>query len=85
MSSNKSLNKNSNKRSNKNSNKSSNKNTYNSIYLKKTSHNIFNKKSFVKVFKVKDGKHQGKFAKITIKNDKNGEKQYSVKYDNTRN
>lgn len=67
------------------SNKSLNKNTYNSIYLKKTSHNIFNKKSFVKVFKVKDGKKQGNFAKITIKNDKNGEKKYSIKYADKRN
>ena len=59
---------------------SNGKRTYNSIYLKKTSHNDFNKKSLVKVYKVKDGKHKGQFAHITMKTDKNGNKTYAIKY-----
>jgi len=63
---------------------SNEKRTYNSIYLKRTSHNDFNKKSLVKVYKVKDGKQKGKFAHVTIKVDKNGEQICVIKFKDTR-
>ena len=54
---------------------------YRPIYLNKGSYSSNGKSTIIKKYKVKEGKNQGKIGHLTIKIKKNGEKSYSIKYD----
>lgn len=55
--------------------------SYRPIFLNKGSYSSNGKSTIIKKYKIREGQHQGKVAHITIKIKKNGEKEYSIKYD----
>jgi hypothetical protein len=55
--------------------------SYRPIFLNKGSYSSNGKSTIIKKYKIREGKNKGKTAHLTIKIKKNGEKTYSIKYD----
>jgi hypothetical protein len=59
----------------------SKKTEYRPIFLNKGSYSSNGKSTIIKKYKVREGQNKGKVAHVTIKIKKNGEKSYSIKYE----